>query len=159
MAANPVRLPTIRRLSAAEARDQYPSLWAQATLGFKAFDPVSSYASRVFQLPPGSVYVPRADVQTPFLFPATVAGRRTYVVVARERGDIEWPAWLAHVRETAPRAAAAFVRDQLADVAAWIEDSRERLFILSHDPKDLDDYTAARWYAAAANQQEEPARV
>lgn len=111
------------RLNAREVRDHHPTV----PFSFNGDDMglATDYALATLELPPGTVFYEDPDVTDPFAFPAQVAGRKTYVVVCREREDIEWPAWLMRQRVLARGDLARIIRERMGDVLAWLDAAKD----------------------------------
>lgn len=76
----------------------------------------------------GTVFVAVPGHQgPPAVFVAQVAGHRTHVLVAREYGDVSWPAWLDLQRKHAVGDAVLTVRQGMQSVTDWIAASEREL--------------------------------
>lgn len=117
-------LPPLPRVNSVEASHRIGR--APELLDPAAMEPLPLYVVAAYTLPRGSMFMP-ADVDHPFAFTVTVAGLRTYLVVARERGEVEWPAWLIRQRAQARGAAAVAVRRGYKQVTDWIDQSERYL--------------------------------
>lgn len=104
--------------------------------------PLPDYVLSLHTLSPGSVLTEHPDVTDPFGFVAQVGGRRAHVVVAREYGDVVYPAWLTTERRTVRAQARAIVHKGLAGVLDWIESSQKALVTPCPACKDAHD----GWY-------------
>lgn len=73
----------------------------------------------------------------PFAYLAHLGGlTRTMIVVCREQGDVEYPAYLRHLRLQAGGDASRITRQVMRPVLDWIEESKTRLR-LGDGPADL----------------------
>lgn len=162
MTKPPPPLPPLPRVSWLEADARLRVAGARPFIGgigdAREYDLAPSHVIRAYTLPRGSVIVECPDVTEPFACKVSIAGHFTYAVVCRERGDVEWPAWLRHARDTFPGVAVRVVREGYRDVLDAIAESQARArqradeaMWLSKDPAILDEYGQARYYAALAN--------
>lgn len=85
-------------------------------------DGVSALVSGQFKLAPGSVFI-AAPVPEPFAFVAQVGARRTNVVVAREYGDLEWPAFIKAQHAAAQHDVRKIVAEGFREVNQWLRDA------------------------------------
>lgn len=109
----------IRRLSRKAADAERPGLVAAMTHATEA-NVIDGWVAGALGLSRGAVFVQDKDVTEPFLFAGTVQGRPAHVVVAREYGDVSWPAFLAREKRTAAGDASRIVQEGLADVIVWL---------------------------------------
>ena len=118
--------PTLRRLSQENARLLVPwkPLLEPAPPG--GFDLIPDYAAAVYQLPRGSVFLAH-PVAVPFAYKTQIAGHSTYVVVAREVGDVTFPAWLWRQRMFARGEVIHQVREGYRGELAWLAASKATL--------------------------------
>lgn len=88
-------------------------------------DGVSALVAGQFRLAPGSVFI-AAPVPEPFAFVAQVGARRTNVVVAREYGDLEWPAYLKAQRAAAGHDVRKIAAEKYRGINQWLRDAEKK---------------------------------
>lgn len=85
------------------------------------------WVAAVYGLSRGAHFLDHPDVKQPFVFVGEVGtGHRGHIVVAREYGDVTWPAYLIRQGELVGDAR-VWVRQGLADVTDAIARSKERI--------------------------------
>jgi hypothetical protein len=108
-------VPKLVLLNGNAVHERYPS----GLPDLKHSEGFTDVVSAAYRLSRGSVFLADPEVTEPFAFLADVgAGKRAHVVVAREYGDVAWPAWLANQRRRIPDEIIARIRVGYSD---WLK--------------------------------------
>lgn len=82
---------------------------------------VDRWVAGHYAFPPSAVFIVADHLTTPVVFAANVAGRRAYVVAAREYGDLSWPAYLRKARKDAAADTVRLLREGFAGIRAQLD--------------------------------------